>query len=82
MSNVFIVGYAGWFAYDTFLIVSHSGWPVYHPNSLRHSPNPQKPMSSSCHVRGLGQTLTPLGKVIRIECNYNKYNYFLVKVSN
>ena len=50
----------GWPAYDTFLIVSLSGRPVYDPNSLRSNPNPKKPVSDSCHVRGLGWTLTPL----------------------
>ena len=55
-----IEDYAGWPAYDTFLIVSLSGWPIYDPNPLRPNPNPKKPVSGSCHVRGLGQTLTPL----------------------
>ena len=60
MSNVSIAGYAGWPAYDTFLIMSLSGWPVYDPNPLRPNPNPKKPVSGSCRVRGLGWTLTPL----------------------
>ena len=51
---------ANWLDYDTFLIVSLSGQPVYDPNLLRSNPNPKKPVSSSCRVRGLGQTLTPL----------------------
>ena len=55
-----IAGYAGWPAYDTFFIVSLSSRPVYDPNPLRHNPNPKKPVSSSCRVRGLGRTLTPL----------------------
>ena len=50
----------GWPAYDTFLIVSLLGRPVYDPNPLRSNPNPKKPVSDSCHVRGLGWTLTPL----------------------
>ena len=60
MSNVSIAGYAGWPAYDTFLIVSLSGRLVYDPNQLRPNPNPKKPVSGSCRVRGLGRTLTPL----------------------
>ena len=60
MSNVFIAGYAGWPVYDTFHIVSLSGWSVYDPNPLRSNPNPKKPVSGSCRVRRLGQTLTPL----------------------
>ena len=60
MSNVSIAGYAGWPIYDTFHIVSLSGWPVYDPNPLRSNPNPKKPVSGSCRVRGLGQTLTPM----------------------
>ena len=55
-----IVSYAGWPAYDTFLIVSLSGRPVYDPNLLRPNPNPKKPVSGSCRVRGLSRTLTPL----------------------
>ena len=55
-----IAGYAGWPAYDTFLIVLLSGRPVYDPNPLRPNPNPEKPVSGSCRVRGLGRTLTPL----------------------
>ena len=55
-----VANYAGWHAYDTFLIVSLSGWPVYDPNSLRPNLNLQKPVSSSCCVCRLGQTLTPL----------------------
>ena len=60
MSNVSIAGYAGWPTYDTFLIVLLSGQPVYDPNPLRSNPNPKKPVSGSCRVRGLGRTLTPL----------------------
>ena len=37
-----------------------SGRPVYDPNPLRPNPNPEKPVSGSCRVRGLGRTLTPL----------------------
>ena len=37
-----IAGYAGWLAYDMFLIVSLSGQPVYDPNWLRPNPNPKK----------------------------------------
>ena len=55
-----IASYAGWPAYDTFLIVSLSGWPVYDLNPLKSNPNPKKPVLGSCHVRGLGQTLTPI----------------------
>ena len=47
MLNVSIAGYAGWPAYDTFLIVSLSGRPVYDPNPLRPNPNPKKPVSCS-----------------------------------
>ena len=47
MSNVFFAGYAGWPAYDTFLIMSLSSWPVYDPNSLRSNPNSKKPVSCS-----------------------------------
>ena len=57
MSNMSIMG---WPAYDTFFIVSLSSRPVYDPNPLRSNPNPKKPVSDSCHVRGLGWTLTPL----------------------
>jgi len=46
-----------------FLIVSRSGRPVYDPDLLRLNPNPQKPVSDSCRVRGLGQTLTPLTNI-------------------
>ena len=60
MSNVSIAGYAGWPAYDTFLIVSLSSRPIYDPNPLRPNPNPKKPVLSSCRVHGLGRTLTPL----------------------
>ena len=60
MSNVSIAGYASWPAYDTFLIVSLSGRPVYDPNPLRFNPNPKKSVSGSCRVHGLGRTLTPL----------------------
>ena len=60
MSNVSIAGYAGWPAYNMFIIVLLSGRPIYDPNPLWHNPDPQKPMSGLCHVRGLGQTLTPL----------------------
>ena len=44
-----------------FLIMSLLGRPVYDPNPLKPNPNPQKHVSGSCRVRGLGQTLTPLG---------------------
>ena len=37
-----------------------SGRPVYDPNPLRPNPNPEKSVSGSCRVRGLGRTLTPL----------------------
>ena len=40
--------------------MSLSGRPVYDPNPLRPNPNPKKPMSGSCCIRGLGRTLTPL----------------------
>ena len=60
MSNVSIAGYAGWPAYDTYLIVSLLGQPIYDPNPLRPNPNPEKHMLGSCRVHGLGQTLTPL----------------------
>ena len=60
MSNVSIAGYSGLPTYDTFFIVSLSGRPVYDPNPLRPNPDPKKPMLSSCRVRELGQTLTPL----------------------
>ena len=62
---MFIAGYAGWPDYDTFFIVSFSGQPVYDPNPLRSNPNPKKPVSGSCRVHGLGQTLTPLLEAIR-----------------
>ena len=62
MSNVSIAGYAGWPAYDTFLIVLFLGRPVYNPNPLRSNPNLKKPVSGSCRVCGLGRTLTPLIK--------------------
>ena len=55
-----IAGYAGWPAYDTFLIVLLSSWPVYDPNPLRPNPNLKKSVSGSCRVRGLARTLTPL----------------------
>ena len=61
-----IAGYAGWLAYDTFLIVSFTGRPIYDPNPLKPNPNPKKPVLSSCHVRGLGRTLTPLKKSVII----------------
>ena len=60
VSNVSIAGYAGWPVYDPFFIVSLSGRPVYDQNPLRPNPNPKKPVSGSCCVRGLGRTLTPL----------------------
>ena len=62
MSNVFIAGYASWPAYDIFLIMLLSGWPVYDPNPLRSNPNLKKPVSGLCRVHGLGRTLTPLIK--------------------
>ena len=40
--------------------MSLSGQPVYDPNPLRPNPNPKKPVSGSCCVRGLGRILTPL----------------------
>ena len=52
--------YAGWSAYDTFLIMSLLGRPVYDPNPLRSNPNPKKSVSGSCHVRKLDWTLTAL----------------------
>ena len=55
-----IAGYASWPAYDTFLIVSLSGQPIYDPNPLRLNPNPKKPVSGSCRVHGLDRTLTLL----------------------
>ena len=60
MSNVSITRYMGWPTYDTFLIVSLMDWPVYDPNPLKPNPNPRKPMSGLCRVRGLGRTLIPL----------------------
>ena len=60
MLNVFIADYTSWPVYDSFLIVLLLGWPIYDPNSLRPNPNPKKPVSSSCRVRGLDRTLTPL----------------------
>ena len=51
-------------AYDTFLIVLLLGWPVYDPNQLRSNPNPKKPMSGSCRVRGLGRALTALQRTM------------------
>ena len=62
-----IAGYAGWPAYDTFLIVLLSGRPVYDPNSLRPNPNPEKLVSGSCRVRRLGRTLTPLLLMVAID---------------
>ena len=58
-----ITGYAGWPAYDTFLIVSLLSRPVYDPNPLRSNPNPKKPISGLYRVRGLGRTLTPLHEI-------------------
>ena len=55
-----IASYAGWPAYDTFPIVSLLGQPIYDPNPLRPNFNSEKPMSSSCRVRGLDQILTLL----------------------
>ena len=72
MSNVSIAGYAGWLAYDMFLIVSLSDRPVYDPNPLRPNPNPKKPMSGSCRVCGLGRILTPLKKTH----NFNEFIYY------
>ena len=56
-----IAGFAGWLAYDMFLIVSLLGRPIYDPNPLRHNPNPKKPVLVSYRVRELGWTLTSLG---------------------
>ena len=64
MSNV---STAGWPTYDVFLIVSLSSQPVYDPNPLRPNPNSQKPMSGSCRVHGLGQTLTALLAIIYLK---------------
>ena len=61
MSNVSIAGYAGWPAYDTFLIVSLSDWPIYDLNPLRPNSNPKKFVLGSYRVHELGWTLTPLG---------------------
>ena len=63
MLNVSIAGYASWATYDTFLIMSLSGRPVYDPNPLRPNPNPKKTVLGSCRVHGLGRTLTPLPMV-------------------
>ena len=60
MSNVSITGYAGWLAYDMFLIVSFSSQPVYDPNPLKPNSNPKKPVSGLCRIRRFGRTLTPL----------------------
>ena len=70
MSNVSIAGYAGWPAYDTFLIMLLSSRPVYDPNPLRPNPNPKKPVSGLCRVRGLGRTLTPLvlNEALLVQC--------------
>ena len=70
MSNVSIAGYADWPTYDTFLIISFSGRPVYNSNPLRPNINPKKSISGSCRVHELGRTLTPLsiglGNIFRI----------------
>ena len=34
-----IASHVNWPAYDTFLIMSHSGWLIYDPNQLRPNPN-------------------------------------------
>ena len=57
---MFIVGHAGWPAYNTFLIVLCLDRPIYDSNLLRPSLNPQKPVSGLCRVRGLVRTLTLL----------------------
>ena len=80
MSNVSIADYAGWPACDTFLIVSVLGWPIYDPNPLRPNPNPKKPVSGSCRVRGLGRTLTPLFNMPGVydkSKDYTELNTFL-----
>ena len=60
MSNVSITGYVGWPAYNTFLIVSLLGRPIYDPNSLKSNPNPKNPVSSLYRVHELGHVLTTL----------------------
>ena len=72
MSNVSIAGYAGWSDYDTFLIVSLSGQPVYDPNPLKSNPNSKKSVSGSCHVHGLGWTLTPLNGIKAFKIKLSK----------
>ena len=57
-----VAGHVGWLSYEQFLIVLLLGQPVYDPNPLRPNPNSQKPVLGLCHVRGLGRTLTALGK--------------------
>ena len=47
MSNVSIVNYTGWLAYDTFLIVLFSSRPVYDPNPLR----PNLTRENPCRIR-------------------------------
>ena len=74
---MFIVGYAGWPAYYTFLIVSLSGRSIYDPNSLRPNPNPKKHMSGSCRVHGLGRTLTPLCQLCKIISNFRELSKLL-----
>ena len=60
-----------------------SGRPVYDPNPLRPNPNPKKPVSGSCRVRGLGRTLTPLiltlprlsGGTYPAQISHNNFSY-------
>ena len=52
--------------------------PVYDPNPLRPNPNPEKSVSGSCRVRGLGRTLTPLDKVIPLKTFKDASNGYLV----
>ena len=74
-----IADYTGWPIYDTFLIVLLSSWLFYDLNLLRLNPNPQKHVSSSCHIRGLGWTLTLLYKS-KVNCQQilqtTQYQYY------
>ena len=41
--------------------------PFMTQNPLRPNPNPKKPVSGLCRVRGLGRTLTPLSTITCIK---------------
>ena len=56
---------------NLFLFVSRLGQPVYDLNLLRPNPNPQKPVSGSCHVRELGRILTPVWRSLTGQSEYS-----------